>query len=141
MAVGTFIDSDCRHPAHKNMPRYLHNRRSFSDFWEKQAARSASLGWTAVSQSSVDSKQMDQCYRACSRRARRELLSRYSLPTSCVPGFIKIDACLFAQCRRLQANRHAGCGTFFQKIYRQAPDVSTGFCRIHYVRRFFLSCI
>ena len=28
---------------------------------------------------------------------------------------------------------YAACRVFMQKMYRQRPDVSTGFCRLHYV--------
>ena len=106
---------------HTRSTRYLHNRRSFSDFWEKQAARSASLGWTAVSQSSVDSKQMDQCYRACSRRARRELLSRYSLPTSCVPGFMKNLYLLICTVPSFASQQACGLRDFFSKDVSSRP--------------------
>ena len=29
---------------------------------------------------------------------------------------------------------HAACMVFLQKMYRRGPDVSTGFCRLHYVK-------
>ena len=43
----------------------------------------------------------------------------------------KIYTCLFIQHLPLQVNKQAGCGTFFQKMYRHGPDVSTVFCRLH----------
>ncbi|MDZ7920444.1 hypothetical protein, partial [Rhodoferax sp.] len=44
----------------------------------------------------------------------------------------KIYTCIFAQpaCRRV--NAHAGFAFFPKSLYRQAPDVSTEFCRLHY---------
>lgn len=34
-----------------------------------------------------------------------------------------------------KVNAQAGFATFPERMYRRAPDVSTGFCRIHFVRR------
>ena len=117
----SFIQTAGIQPMKKICPRFLHKRRSFSDFWEEQAARSASLGWTAISQSSVDSKQMDRCYRACSRRGWRELLSRYSLPTSCVPGFMKNLYLLICTVPSFASQQACGLRDFFSKDVSSRP--------------------
>jgi hypothetical protein len=43
----------------------------------------------------------------------------------------KIYTCLFIQNIDRKPSRQAGCAVFPKKIYRQLPDVSTGFCRLH----------
>ena len=69
----------------------------------------------------VDSKQMDQCYKACSRRSRLELLSRYSLPTSCVPGFMKNLYLLICTVPSFASQQACGLRDFFSKDVSSRP--------------------
>jgi hypothetical protein len=48
----------------------------------------------------------------------------------------KIYTCLYIQYIDHKASKQEGFAAFWKKMYRQAPDVSTGFCGLNYVKAF-----